>query len=137
MSGKTVFVMLSVLLPGMALGQGAVTYQCSFENLQRRIQILSEPGVSVPCEVHYYKDSEMPGQKQVLWTANSEEGYCERKTDEFVAKLREWGWQCDAAMADVVAPASADDAMDDTAEAAPAADEAMTDDTGALEPAEE
>ena len=127
MQYKTVCVFLAVLFPAVAMSQGAASYQCTFENLQRRIQVLSEPGVSVPCEVHYYKDSEMPGNKQVLWTATTEAGYCERKTDEFVAQLREWGWQCDAVMPDAAPVEEATDEAADTA----------ADDTEALEPATE
>jgi hypothetical protein len=119
-------VFLASMLPGLALGQTATSYECSFENLQRRIEILTEPGVSVPCEVHYYKDSEMPGQKQVLWTATTEAGYCELKTEEFVSKLREWGWACEAGTA-----AEPDAETEATEEAAPAED-----DTEALEPAD-
>ena len=132
MNNKYVYAFLAVFLPGLALSQGAVSYQCSFENLQRRIEILTEPGVTVPCEVHYFKDSETPGEKQVLWTAASEEGYCEAKTEEFVAKLREWGWECGpgATPEPAVEP-------EPTAEPEPAAEpEPIGDDTEALEPAE-
>ena len=139
MNSKYVYAFLATLLPGLVFAQGTTSYQCNFENLQRRIEILTEPGVTVPCEVHYYKDSEMPGEKQVLWTATSEEGYCEAKTSEFVAKLREWGWECTAG-------AAPEPALDAETEAAPmdeAADEGESDgadeagdDTEALEPAE-
>lgn len=131
MNYKLVCVFLTALLPGLVFGQAATSYQCSFENLQRRIEILSDPGVPVPCEVHYYKDSETPGAKQVLWTATSEAGYCEARTEEFVAKLREWGWVC-------VAGAASESAMDSESatDAEPAA-EPMSDDTEALAPAEE
>ena len=141
MNSKHICIFLTALLPGLALGQAATSYQCSFENLQRRIQILSEPGVPVPCEVHYYKDSEMPGAKQVLWTATSEAGYCETKTEEFVAKLREWGWECTGGVATESAMES-----EAAAEAGPAAEpmsaepisaESMSDDTEALTPAQE
>ena len=130
MNNKYVYAFLAALLPGLALSQSAVSYQCSFENLQRRIEILTEPGVTVPCEVHYYKDSEMPGEKQVLWTATSEEGYCEAKTEEFVAKLREWGWECVAGAAP-----EAPTEPEPVEEAEPAA-EPVSDDTEALQPAE-
>jgi hypothetical protein len=132
MKSKYVCVFLAALLPGLALSQSPVSYQCSFENLQRRIEILTEPGVSVPCEVHYYKDSEMPGEKQVLWTATSEVGYCEAKTEEFVAKLREWGWECDPVAA---AEPPAETEQPEEAEP-PEEPEPTGDDTEALEPAE-
>jgi hypothetical protein len=89
---------------------------------------VGEPGVSVPCEVHYYKDTEAPGEKQVLWTASTEAGYCAARAEEFVAKLREWGWECTAG--------GAESAAEPATEPDPAA-EPMSDDTEALAPAEE
>lgn len=142
MKNKFVYVFIATLLPGLAFAQGSTSFQCNFENLQRRIEILTEPGVTVPCEVHYYKDSESPGQKQVLWTASSEEGYCESRTMEFVAKLREWGWECspNAAPEPAMTPAPAEeeavsepDAPDSMSETM---SDTMSDDTEALEPAE-
>ena len=94
MNSKYAIALISMALPCLALGQDAGSYQCSFGELQRRVEILTEPGVSVPCEVHYYKDTEAPGEKTVLWSAQAQEGYCESKTEEFVAKLEGWGWDC-------------------------------------------
>ena len=130
---KSYFLVLAAMLPCLALGQGAESYECSFENLKRRVQVLSEPGVTVPCEVHYYKDSEMPGQRQVLWTALTEEGYCEKKTEEFVATLRGWGWECNES---APAPMAEADAVAESEPAEEEATEVMDDDTEALEPAE-
>lgn len=131
---KYTLVFLAFLIPGLALGQATSTYQCSYNDMQRRIEILTEPGVTVPCEVHYYKDTEMPGENQVLWTATTEAGYCEAKVEEFVAKLREWGWDC-------AARSGAKPAQEPEAEVAPEPEaapepEPMTDDTEALEPAD-
>ena len=85
--------------------------------LQRRVQVIYETGVSTPCEVHYFKDTESPGESQVLWRALNEEGYCEAKASEFVAKLESWGWACTSG---------------DTA-----ADPGQADDTEALAPSED
>ncbi|MGI9272166.1 MAG: hypothetical protein ACR2QT_10355 [Woeseiaceae bacterium] len=136
MKSKLAYAFIATLLPSLIFAQGTTSYQCNFENLQRRIEILTEPGVTVPCEVHYYKDSESPGAKQVLWTATSEEGYCEARTMEFVAKLREWGWQCapNASAEPAMTTAPAEDAA--SAEEAEVS-EAVSDDTAALEPAEQ
>jgi len=133
MNRKLLCVSLVALIPGMALGQAVTSYQCSFEQLQRRIEILSEPGVAVPCEVHYYKDSELPGEKQVLWTASTEAGYCEARTEEFVARLQSWGWECNAG---TVAEAAPEPEPDAAMETEPPGD-AMGDDTETLAPAEE
>lgn len=129
MKSKTMIFLLATAIPCAAFGQGATSYQCTNGDLTRRVEILTDPGVSVPCEVHYYKDTEAPGERQVLWSATAEVGYCERKTEEFVAKLQGWGWDC--------GPSAATPAVetDDSADAAAATDAA--DDTDALMPAEE
>lgn len=109
MNGKYVAAILAATLPTLALGQGADSYQCSYGELQRRVEILRETGVDVPCEVHYHKDTEAPGEPQVLWRATSEAGYCEKKTEEFIAKLRDWGWNCGNADQPEALPEKADD----------------------------
>ncbi len=126
MTSKYVFVLLLGVAPGMALAQG-VTYSCSFGDLQRRVQILTEPGVSVPCEVHYYKDTEAPGERRVLWSADRQEGYCESKANEFVAKLEGWGWSC--AEDSEAEPATPETDSED-------AEAPAYDDTDVLQPAE-
>ncbi len=85
---------LATLLPGLAFAQDPQNYQCTYGELQRRVEILYETGLTVPCEVHYYKDTEAPGELQVLWRAMNQSGYCEMKTQEFIAKLGELGWSC-------------------------------------------
>ena len=87
-------MILTLLLPTLAYAQGAENYECTMGELTRRVEIIHETGVSVPCEVHYYKDSEAPGEHEVLWRALNEEGYCEAKMTEFVGKLLEMGWEC-------------------------------------------
>ena len=103
MNSKFLIPLLLVAVPGLALAQDS-GYQCTHGDLVRRVEIYTEPGMTVPCEVHYYKDTEAPGESQVLWSAESQEGYCEAKTEEFVAKLQGWGWNCSAASAAVSAP---------------------------------
>ena len=124
MNYKTLLVSLTILLPGFAVAQTATSYQCNFDGMQRRIVILTEPGVTVPCNVQYHKDTEMPGEVQTLWTATSDAGYCETKAQEFAAKLQEWGWTCVAG--------AAEEAAAPEPEAEP---EPEVDDTEALEPA--
>ncbi len=85
---------LVTLLPGRSFAQDLQNYQCTYGELQRRVEILYETGLTVPCEVHYYKDTEAPGELQVLWRAMNQSGYCEMKTQEFIAKLGELGWSC-------------------------------------------
>lgn len=111
--------------PATLFAQGHPSYRCTMGELTRRIEVMHETGVSVPCEVHYYKDTEAPGERQVLWRAMSEEGYCEAKTTEFIAKLSGMGWNCGESSS------MGEDAGTDDEDAD------MTDDTDALAPAEE
>ena len=47
-----------------------------------------------PCEVHYKKETEMPGHDQVLWNAKNDPTFCESKAQAFVQKLEGMGWTC-------------------------------------------
>ena len=92
---KIILTVLSALaLPGLSLAQESNNFKCSNGDLQRRVEIVYETGVTVPCEVHYYKDTEAPGERQVLWRALNEEGYCESQTQQFITQLASWGWDC-------------------------------------------
>jgi len=72
-------------------------YTCSLNGLVRRVEIsYATDSSSVPCDVHYYKDSESPNEVNTLWSAQNLTGYCEQKAGEFVDKLQSWGWQCTA-----------------------------------------
>lgn len=113
-------------LPGFTLAQGAET-ACTYGDMVRRVVVMSEPGVAVPCEVHYFKDTEAPGEDQVLWSAASQAGYCEEKAAGLVTKLEGWGWDCGAA-----APPAAAEAPEPAEDA-----EAPSDTTGDLAPATE
>jgi hypothetical protein len=80
-------------LPASAPAQSPET-QCKYGDMVRRIVIMTEPGVSVPCEVHYFKDTEAPGEDEVLWRASRQAGYCEEKAAGLVVMLEETGWDC-------------------------------------------
>ena len=130
MKAKLLAAIVAATLPATALAQADGKYQCTYGELTRRVEILTEPGVSVPCEVHYHKDTEAPGESQVLWSAQSDASYCEARATEFVAKLEGWGWDCSAGGAPAAPaepgapaapePAEAPDAVDDTEALAPA-----------------
>ena len=94
MRKRTVIALLATMLPAIAAAQDSGKYQCSYGEMVRRVEVAHEPGVEVPCSVHYYKDTEMPGEQQVLWSADSDATYCARKAKELVAKLEGWGWDC-------------------------------------------
>lgn len=80
----------------METGSAAIAkYTCSMEGLVRRIEIVYPDSTSkVPCDVNYYKDSEAPNEVVTLWRAQNLNGYCEEKANEFVEKLKSWGWSC-------------------------------------------
>jgi hypothetical protein len=94
MKQRIIIVLMATLLPAVAMAQESDKYQCTYGDMQRRVEIAHEPGVEVPCSVHYFKDTEMPGEQQVLWSADSDPTYCQNKTMEFVTKLEGWGWDC-------------------------------------------
>lgn len=85
---------LAALLPFAVAAQGGAGYRCTTGDLVRRVEIVHETGDAVPCEVHYYKDTEEPGRLQVLWQALNEAGYCEARARDFVAGLEDMGWRC-------------------------------------------
>ena len=113
---------LTSMAMASALAQQPTGYVCTNGGLERRIQVIYETGLLVPCEVHYVKDAEAPDEApQVLWRAANEEGYCEAKAAEFAEKLTGWGWQCET-------PANESEPMepsaDDTEALAPSSDTA-------------
>jgi hypothetical protein len=68
---------------------------CKNGNQQRSVQVeYYTEDKSVPCEVHYYKDTEQPGMGQVLWRAANEVGFCEKKMAVVVDELSGSGWEC-------------------------------------------
>jgi hypothetical protein len=119
---------LLATLPAIAQAQAGET-QCTYGDLVRRIVIMTEPGVSVPCEVHYFKDTEAPGEDEVLWRATRQAGYCEEKAAGLVASLEQSGWDCQptdpgapARPAEPAEPAAAaEEPADTSVEVAPSA----------------
>jgi len=132
MNDKILAIFLAALLPGLSTAQAPHNYQCTYGDLQRRVEILYETGVTVPCEVHYYKDTEAPGETQVLWRALNEAGYCEKMAESFIGKLRDLGWTCGPG-GDSGADASMPEQSNSTEQETEPAD---SDDTDALDPAD-
>jgi hypothetical protein len=63
----------------------------------RRVAIeVPEPNREVPCEVVYWKDTEAPGVRTVLWSAQTDAAFCARKAEELVDTLKGGGWSCTA-----------------------------------------
>jgi hypothetical protein len=125
MKSAKAWLLVGLAMPALALTDDGGKYQCTMGDLVRRVEIYTEPGVTVPCEVHYYKDTEAPGDSQVLWSAQSQAGYCKQKATEFVARLEGWGWDCGAGVAVEPAP---------EAEPEQAAEPDVQDDTDVLSP---
>lgn len=149
MKKRILLASIAMLSPGLIFAQANTSYVCTYDDMQRRIEILTEPGVTVPCQVQYYKDTELPGEVHTLWTANSDAAYCDTKAQEFVAKLEGWGWSCAAGgAASGPAPAPEAEASEepemqkipapepDPHPYSPGETEQVRDDTEALEPAE-
>lgn len=132
MNDKILAIVLAALLPTVSSAQAPQDYRCALGDLQRRVVIFYETGVTVPCEVHYFKDTEAPGETQVLWRALHEAGYCERMADEFVGRLRDQGWSCElgGSSESGAAVTEVTDAAEQNAESE------VVDDTEALIPAE-
>jgi len=122
----TLTILSAAVLPCLSLAQDSSNFQCTNGDLQRRVEIVYETGVTVPCEVHYYKDTEAPGERQVLWRALQQEGYCEAQTQQFVEQLGSWGWQCTQGAA-----------ADEAPEADMPLESGEADDTEALAPVDE
>ncbi|MGI9492222.1 MAG: hypothetical protein ACR2QF_07485, partial [Geminicoccaceae bacterium] len=88
----------------MALGFATATanaaekteYTCrSGETVRRVIVEVGDFSTGLPCEVVYWKDSEAPGVRRVLWNARSDARFCQDKAAGLVAKLDDSGWNCD------------------------------------------
>lgn len=94
MNRLRIATVLLFAMPVVAVAQGAEKYYCTSGDMVRRVEIFTEPGTAVPCEVHYFKDTEAPGEFEVLWRAQADAGYCQARAAEFVARLENWGWTC-------------------------------------------
>jgi hypothetical protein len=94
MNDKNLLVFFFAMIPCISLGAEPQNFQCTNGDLQRRVEVVFDAGSDVSCEVNYYKDTEAPGKKQVLWRAVSEVDYCANHAEMFIAKLEGWGWIC-------------------------------------------
>ena len=84
-------------LGGCSLAQSDPDGRAQFsgsEDLVRHIRLeVDDPGRSLPCRVI---DHPGAGAPKVLWRAEFEQGFCERKAEETLFLLRERGWACRA-----------------------------------------
>jgi len=71
----------------------ADSWSCSNNDLVREVVIQYPEGGSLPCNVIYKKQTE-GFEDQVLWSAQTEEGYCGHNARDLVNRLESWGWVC-------------------------------------------
>ena len=85
--------LFTILAHSVCFNAYADSWNCSSSDLVREVVIDYPEGGSVPCNVIYKKQTE-GFEDQVLWSADSLEGYCEDKARELVANLESSGWVC-------------------------------------------
>lgn len=99
-------IMAALILPSV-VAQSEETMQTSCKNgdLVRRV-VIAESSLSSgqACEVIYWKDIEAPGERQVLWTAKQDAGYCYSKALVLVNQLAGMGWTCDTVSSPIDLP---------------------------------
>lgn len=89
---------LLLMTSGVTVAHAAEKSQsiCTSGELVRRVVVdVGDLGTSLPCEVVYWKDTEAPGVRRVLWNAGSDAAFCDGKAAGLVDKLASAGWRCD------------------------------------------
>jgi hypothetical protein len=83
--------------PAPSLAASEAEYSCRFGETVRRVELrFAGAGARMPCEVVYWRDTEQPGQSEVLWHAQRDAQFCRDKTREVVGRLESGGWSCQA-----------------------------------------
>ena len=121
-----------LLAGSLALADAAT---CTMGSLERSVAVhYDSPGAAVPCEVRYSKPTE-GAPEETLWRAENEEGYCEARYNEFIDKLRGFGWSCGGGSAGAADPAAVEIEPSAAQSVAPAPADEPADDIS-TEPAE-
>ncbi len=95
-------------------------YTCTSGELVRRVIVeVGDLSTNLPCEVVYWKDTEAPGVRRVLWNAGSDAAFCDTKAAGLVDKLSTAGWNCGQAGEPVQSNASTTNDVQPAAPAAP------------------
>lgn len=85
---------------------------CRFGDNIRRVELrIADERTRLPCEVVYWKR----GEPSVLWRAETEAGFCERRAEELVQTLESGGWTCREAAAPRAAEAPPAEAVEPAA----------------------
>ena len=89
-------VMAALILSSVAThAEEIIQTSCKNGDLVRRVVVAeSRLASGLSCEVIYWKDTEAPGARQVLWTARQDAGYCYSKALALVNQLEAMGWIC-------------------------------------------
>ncbi|MBC7467221.1 MAG: hypothetical protein H7256_14620 [Bdellovibrio sp.] len=76
------------------ISQVSFAAECKNGKSVRKVDIVYEAeGKKAPCSVKYTKED---GTEKTLFTAKAEEGYCEKKSTEFMDKMKTNGWVCES-----------------------------------------
>ncbi|MFZ3229507.1 MAG: hypothetical protein WA160_04830 [Pseudobdellovibrio sp.] len=76
------------------LSQITFAVDCKKGQIVRKVEVNYEvEGKKAPCSVKYTKED---GTEKILFTAKAEEGYCEKKSANFIEKMKVLGFDCAA-----------------------------------------
>lgn len=64
---------------------------CISNDIQHIVQVVYPQGWDVPCEVHFRTPGEMD---RVIWKAETQVGFCERKAQAIIERRINNGWNC-------------------------------------------
>jgi hypothetical protein len=79
---------------GIVSDSPASSWTCQYSDLTRQVTAFyPDAPARLPCKVYYSKPDEN-ALPRALWKAENQEGFCARKAEAFVDKLRSLGWQC-------------------------------------------
>lgn len=75
----------------LTLANDSYHYECLLGQTKRIIKIdYLQREAALPCQVHYTKD----GNDSLLWSAQYEQDFCEKKAEELKDTLTKAGWSC-------------------------------------------
>lgn len=76
-------------------GEGFQNTVCTQGKNKRVVEItVDDAAKKAPCKVHYKKETEKPGDDQVIYNSANNGKFCEEKAKAFVDKLTGMGWSC-------------------------------------------
>lgn len=80
---------LSLLMSAQVLAGDTRTI-CRSDGVRHIIQVVHPYGWELPCEVHFTT----PLESRVVWRADTDAGFCERKAQEIVERRNRQNWNC-------------------------------------------